>query len=96
MIYEAAREAGLSNKPTIRRLLKSRMAAGATRRIVASRTNPHSEGNMGFVPEGAEWYLAQVVIEFVVEGDARNVVHVNYLLVRAQSPDEAYQKALRL
>ena len=51
---------------------------------------------MAFIPEGAVWYVAQVVLEATVEGDARNVVHINYLLVRAESPEEAYDKALRL
>ena len=51
---------------------------------------------MAFIPKDAVWYIAQVVLEVVVEGEGRNVVHTNYLLVRAESPDEAYEKALRL
>jgi hypothetical protein len=51
---------------------------------------------MAFIPKGARWYIAQVVVELTVAGDARNVVHVNYLLVGADSPQEAYEKALRL
>lgn len=42
------------------------------------------------------WYLAELVMEIVVEGDPRNVVHQNLTLVRADSADEAYNKALRL
>jgi len=51
---------------------------------------------MAFIPKDAVWYIAQVVLEFTVEGEAQNVVHVNYLLVRANSPEDAYEKALRL
>ena len=51
---------------------------------------------MAFIPRDAVWYVAQVVLEITVEGDAQNVVHINYLLVRAGSPEEAHEKALRL
>ena len=33
---------------------------------------------------------------FASEGDRRNVVHTNLILVRADSPDEAYEKAMAL
>lgn len=42
----------------------------------------------------SEWYLAQFIIEFLVEGDTENVVHVNSVLVRAESPEACYSKAL--
>ena len=51
---------------------------------------------MGYVPKGAEWYLARLVEQITVEGDSRNVIHTNLVLVRADSPEEAYQKALDL
>jgi len=51
---------------------------------------------MGYIPSDAKWYLAQLVEEITVEGDPRNVVHTNTVLVRADSPDEAYAKALDL
>lgn len=51
---------------------------------------------MAFIPEGAKWYLAEIVNEITVEGDPRNVVHTNLVLVRADSPNEAYEKALDL
>jgi hypothetical protein len=51
---------------------------------------------VGFIPEGARWYLADVVLEHRIDGDAQNVVHVNTHLVEAGSPDEAYEKALAL
>ena len=51
---------------------------------------------MGFIPKDAKWYLADIVEEICVEGDRRNVVHTNLILVRADSPDEAYNKAMAL
>lgn len=49
---------------------------------------------MSYIPEDAEWYLADILMEITVEGDSRNVVHTNTVLIRAGSPDEAYEKAL--
>jgi Domain of unknown function (DUF4288) len=51
---------------------------------------------MGFIPQGARWYLADIVLEHLIEGDPRNVVHVNTHLVEADSPAEAYEKAVAL
>jgi Domain of unknown function (DUF4288) len=51
---------------------------------------------MGFIPKDAKWYLADIVEEIRVEGDPRNVVHTNVLLVREDFPDEAYKKAIAL
>ena len=51
---------------------------------------------MGYIPENAKWYLADIVQEITVEGDPRNVVHTNLILVRADSPEEAYEKAMEL
>jgi hypothetical protein len=48
---------------------------------------------MGYIPEVAQWYLADIVIEITVEGDPRNVVHTNLTLIRADSPEEAFGKA---
>ncbi len=48
---------------------------------------------MGFIPKGARWYLAGLILEHTIEGDPRNVVHVNTHLIEADSPEEAYQKA---
>lgn len=50
---------------------------------------------MAFIPKGAVWYVAQIVLEIKVEGEVRNVVHINYLLVEAKSPEEALEKTLR-
>jgi hypothetical protein len=51
---------------------------------------------MGFIPKDARWYLADVILEHIVEGDPRNLVHVNTHLVEAGSPEQAHQKALAL
>ncbi len=51
---------------------------------------------MGFIPKDAKWYVADIVEEIRVEGDRRNVVHRNLVLVRADAPDEAYEKAVAL
>ena len=51
---------------------------------------------MGFIPRDAIWHIAEEVLEITVEGATQNVVHINYLLVRAESPEDAYEKALRL
>lgn len=44
----------------------------------------------------ARWRLADVVMEFVIEGEPRNVVHVNTHLIEAASAEEAYHKALTI
>ncbi len=51
---------------------------------------------MGFIPKDAKWYIAQIVEEIRVQGERRNVVHTNEVLIRADSPEEAYRKALTL
>jgi hypothetical protein len=51
---------------------------------------------MAYIPKSAKWYLAEIVQQITVEGDPRNVVHTNLVPVRADSPEEAYQKALEL
>lgn len=50
---------------------------------------------MAYIPEGAQWYIADIVEELTIEGDPRNIVHINTILIRASSPEEAYQKALK-
>jgi hypothetical protein len=51
---------------------------------------------MAFIPKGAEWYIAEIVEEIRVDDDPRNVVLRNLTLIRADSPTEAYEKALRI
>jgi hypothetical protein len=51
---------------------------------------------MAYIPKDAKWYIAELVMEFQIEGDLRNVVHVNFVLIRADSPEEAFEKAEQL
>jgi Domain of unknown function (DUF4288) len=51
---------------------------------------------MAFIPKDAKWYLAWLVEVITVEDDPRNIVHTNLMLIRADSPDEAYERALEL
>ena len=51
---------------------------------------------MAYIPENAKWYLAAMVEEITVEGDSRSVVHKNYILIRGESPEDAYEKAQEL
>lgn len=49
---------------------------------------------MGYVPDDAKWYLAEIVEEIKVEGVSKNLVHNNLVLIHANSPEEAYDKAI--
>ena len=51
---------------------------------------------MAYIPPNAQWYVAELVEEICVEGDARNVVHRNLVLVKASSPEDAYRRAMDL
>ena len=51
---------------------------------------------MGYIPNGAKWYIADIVREFKVEGEKEDVVHIDTTLVRADSPEEAFENALAL
>lgn len=42
------------------------------------------------------WYIAELIDEISVSGDPRNVVHRNLVLIRADTPEEAYEKCTRL
>lgn len=44
--------------------------------------------------QGAKWYLAWVVELIEVESHRRKIVHVNQILVRADSPAEAHRRAV--
>ncbi len=39
------------------------------------------------------WYLAEEVLEIRVEGDPRNVVHINTRLLQAKDGEHAYERA---
>lgn len=42
------------------------------------------------------WFLAELVLEFRVEGDERNAVHVDSVLVEADTPAHAWHAAVEL
>jgi hypothetical protein len=51
---------------------------------------------MGYIPQDAEWYVAELVMEISVCGGRCNVIHRNLTLITAHSPEEAYSKAIRM
>lgn len=51
---------------------------------------------MGFIPQGAKWYLADLVVAICVGTRKKVTVHVNTVLVRANAPREACARALAL
>ena len=51
---------------------------------------------MAYVPKDARWFLADLVLEFRIQDDARNVIHINTLLIRAKTPERAYLRATKL
>lgn len=51
---------------------------------------------MAYIPSDAKWYLAEIVEEIRIESEPQNIVHTNTVLVRADSPEEAYESALAL
>jgi Domain of unknown function (DUF4288) len=51
---------------------------------------------MALIPPDAIWYIAELIEEIQVADSPTNIVHRNFILVRADSPDDAYEKALTL
>jgi len=51
---------------------------------------------MAYIPQNAEWYIAEIVEEVTVEGDPRNVVHRDLVLIQARSPEEAYDRTIEV
>ena len=51
---------------------------------------------MAHVPKDAEWFLAALVEEIRVAGSRRNIVHINYVIIRARSPEAAYARAMNI
>lgn len=51
---------------------------------------------MGYIPADATWYLAEIVEQIAVEGYPRFTVHTNTVLIRADSPEDAYTRAVEL
>ena len=51
---------------------------------------------MGYIPEDAKWHIVDIIVEIKIENEPRNVVQTNIVLIRADSPEEAYAKAIEL
>jgi hypothetical protein len=51
---------------------------------------------MAYIPVGAKWFLSELVMVITVEGEVRNVVHKNLVLVSASTPEDAHARALAL
>ncbi|PZV16780.1 MAG: hypothetical protein DCF22_04550 [Leptolyngbya sp.] len=51
---------------------------------------------MTAIPNNEKWYIAELVMECQTEDEPRNVVHVNILLVQANSSEDAFVKAEQL
>ena len=49
-----------------------------------------------FIPENTKWFIGELVEEFKAVNQTENLVHINTILIRADSPEIAYQKALTL
>ena len=47
-------------------------------------------------PDTARWYVAELTEEVTLEGDAQNVVHKKTRVIFADSPEDAYEKALAM
>ncbi|MGB8772166.1 MAG: DUF4288 domain-containing protein [Candidatus Korobacteraceae bacterium] len=48
------------------------------------------------IDSAAEWHIAELVLKITVEGDERNLVQKNLMLIKANSPADAYDKAIIL
>lgn len=42
------------------------------------------------------WYLAELIVKITVEGDARQVVHKNLMLISGDTPVDAYEAAVSM
>jgi hypothetical protein len=49
-----------------------------------------------FIPNGTEWYISELVEEFRPADQTENLVHINTVLIKADSPEVAYEKAIAL
>ena len=58
--------------------------------------DPRMGWRMAYIPDRADWFHAEVVVEHRVEDDPRNVVHINLILIKAATADEAYEKAMTM
>jgi hypothetical protein len=51
---------------------------------------------MTFVRSGWNWYVAQLVLESKVQDEPRPIVQIESILLHAESPNAAYEKATEL
>jgi len=51
---------------------------------------------MGYVPDDVRWFIADIVLKTRVDEDNRSVVHVNTTLIRANSAERAFIRAISL
>jgi hypothetical protein len=51
---------------------------------------------MAYIPKDAKWYIADIILEIRIKNEPRNIVHTNTVLIRADSPNEAFDKAEEL
>lgn len=49
-----------------------------------------------FIPDSTEWFIGELVEEFQAADEPENLVHINTILIQADSPEVAYSKALTL
>ena len=50
----------------------------------------------GSIGSHEQWYVADLIVEITVETASENIVHINTLLLRATSPEAAFESALEL
>jgi hypothetical protein len=55
-----------------------------------------SADRKAYIPSDAEWYLANLVMEFCIAAERQSLVHINTVLVHASSPHKAYAAAIKL
>jgi hypothetical protein len=51
---------------------------------------------MTYIPEKAHWYVAEIVEEITVDGAVDKVIHRNLILIAADSPNQAFERAIEL
>jgi len=49
-----------------------------------------------YIPPNIKWFLAELIMQFDVEGDDTPLLHINTRLIRADSPEEAFVKSHQL
>jgi hypothetical protein len=47
-----------------------------------------------FIPENTEWFIGELVEEFRASNQDESLIHINTILIKADLPEVAYEKAL--